>query len=105
MIFFLILFLLEYSAAAMEEDKVAQISAPPSRDITPLSSPNLSPDTSLNTGHQEGDVLSRHRHFSIDAKETEEKHPYCMIDWMPDHVQMPNSNPPNQDKGGRSNSC
>ena len=90
---------------AMEEDKVAQISAPPSRDITPLSSPNLSPDTSLNTGHQEGDVLSRHRHFSIDAKETEEKHPYCMMDWIPDHVQMPNSNPPNQDKGGRSNSC
>ena len=50
---------------------------------TPVPTPDTSPDISLVLGSSQQDVLNRHRHFSIDAGETDPNHAYCMIDWMP----------------------
>ena len=88
------------------------LSAPPSRDITPLSTPAPSPDSSLEleskpvhalgpptwlTKHgilpkgAPGDVLEAHRHWSIGGGETEQGRLYPMLDWTPRTERQPPS--------------
>ena len=80
-----------------DQDLVLDLSEPPSRDVTPLSSVNPSPDTSLCLANQgvptppaePPDILVRHRHFSIGGGETDSDRPYPMIDWMPYSAERP----------------
>ena len=80
------------------QDLELHLSEPPSRDVTPLSSVNPSPDTSLSLANQDvtpppaepPDILMRHRHFSIGGGETDSDRSYPMIDWMP----YPGERPP-----------
>ena len=71
------------------QDLVLQLSEPPSRDITPLSSAAPSPDTSLANQNEPPDILTRHRHFSIGGGETDPERSYPMIDWMPYPAEHP----------------
>ena len=52
------------------------------RLVTPLSSAQPSPDTTA-TEEPSKDVLTKHRHFSIEDYETDPNVPYAMLDWMP----------------------
>ena len=65
------------------EDMILRLSPPPSREITPFSSANTSPETSLNQRPLARDVLERHRHFSVEPGELNRGRNYCMIDWIP----------------------
>ena len=72
-----------------DQDLVLQLSEPPSREITPLSSAAPPPDTSLANQNEPPDVLARHRHFSIGGGETDSDRSYPMIDWMPYPAERP----------------
>ena len=88
------------------------LSAPPSREITPLSTPAPSPDSTLEleSGPEKapnpplwlsknnilpkkvpGDVLEVHRHWSIGGGETEQGTLYPMLDWTPRSERQPPS--------------
>ena len=91
---------------------VLTLSAPPSRDITPLSTPVPSPDSTLELESKPahahglptwlteqgilpkgapGDVLEAHRHWSIGGGETEQGRLYPMLDWTPRTERQPPS--------------
>ena len=63
--------------------EMAAESSPGSSLTPPVHTPDPSPDASMASESFQQDVLSRHRHFSIDAGETDPGHAYCMIDWLP----------------------
>ena len=88
------------------------LSAPPSREITPLSTPAPSPDSTLELDSRPekarnpptwlsednivpkgdpGNVLDAHRHWSIGGGETEQGTPYPMLDWTPRTGRQPPS--------------